>query len=334
MTTHRFFFTTIAILLAVAALAWAGEPLQRAQVITLDGVTGRIDHMAADVKAGRLYVAALGNNTVEVIDLAAGKRLRSIADCAEPQGVCVLPDGTLVVASGTDGCVRFYANGETLLAALTDLDDADNVRYDATGKLAYVGYGDGALAVIDPAQRKKVAALALPGHPESFQLETRGQRIFVNVPGARQVVVIDRDKREIIGNWPVTAAASNFPMALDEERHHLLIGCRKPAKLLVFDTTTGEMISAMDCCGDADDIFCDAVTHRVYISGGAGLITMLKQAPVDAAAINPYTIEATITTAPGARTALWSPDLGKYFIAAPQRGNQPAQLFIYTPESR
>ena len=103
----------------------------------------------------------------------------------------------------------------------------------------YVGYGDGALAVIDPEKVKKLADIKLDGHPESFQLEAQGKRIFVNVPSASQVAVIDREKRAVVARWDVKQAGANFPMALDEANHRLFLGCRQPAKVLVLDAEAG-----------------------------------------------------------------------------------------------
>src|SRR5439155_21804030 len=149
---------------------------------------------------------------------------------------------------------------------------ADNLRYDPSAKLLYVGYGKGALAVVDPDHAKKIADIPLDGHPESFQLEQSGQRIFVNVPSAKQVAVVDREKKTVIAKWIINDAQANFPMALDESNHRLFIGCRRPAKLLVLDTDSGKTIASPECCGDADDVYYDAASKRIYLTGGEGCI--------------------------------------------------------------
>src|SRR6185436_5593842 len=187
-------------LLALAFCAAQEAPVELVQTIPMPKVDGRIDHLAYDAKAGRLSVAALGNNTIEVIDVAAGKVLHKIDGLHEPQGILAL-DGQIVVASGGDGSCRFY-DGTTfkLVRSVDCKDDADNVRYDAAAKLVYVGYGSGGLAVIDPEKGAKVGDIPLDGHPESFQLESKG-RIFVNVPKAGHIAVVDREKRAVIAKW-------------------------------------------------------------------------------------------------------------------------------------
>jgi len=305
-------------------------PLRLVQTIPLEGVRGRIDHMAIDAKARRLYVAALGNDSVEVLDLAAGKWLARIEGVREPQGICVLPEsGELVVAGGGDGQVRFYDRDQKLLATISDLDDADNVRYDPQGRLLYVGYGDGALAVIDPAKRAKVADIRLGGHPESFEIEAKGRRIFVNVPGKRHIAVVDREKRTVTDQWPIEKARSNFPMALDEANQRLLVGCRWPAKLLVLDTQSGKTVARPDCCGDADDVFHDAANKRVYVTGGEGCVSVFKQADADS-----YRPVGKVATASGARTSLFVPESSRLFVAAPLRGRRPAAIQVYETQPR
>src|SRR5262249_14543922 len=163
-------------------------------------------------------------------------------------------------------------------------------------KLLYVGYGNGALGVFEALTGKVVGNVALPAHPEAFALEQSGPRIFVNVPKAKQVAVIDRQKRAVVTHWAVTQAAANYPMALDEAHHRLFIGCRQPARVLVFDTDSGKFLAQVECAGDTDDVFYDAQHQRVYVSGGEGFISVLAQLDADK-----YQPIAKIATAPGAR---------------------------------
>jgi hypothetical protein len=300
-------------------------PLKFVQSIPLEGVEGRIDHLAADVERKTLFIAALGNNSVEVIDLAASKRIASLTGMKKPAGVRVVPGShRLIVASGEDGVVRVYDERLTLLGRIDGLDDADNVRVDADGKLVYVGYGEGALAVIDPEQIKKVGDIKLDSHPESFQLESKAGRIFVNVPGARHVAVVDRDKAQVVAKWALDDAASNFPMALDEANHRLFIGCRKPAKLIVLDADSGKQVASLPCCGDADDVFFDPTTHRIYITGGEGAISVIACEDADH-----YHSLSSVVTARGARTSLFVPELQRLYVAVPHRDKQPAEIRVF-----
>jgi YVTN family beta-propeller protein len=326
------------ILLAITSIAAVGcrangddEPvttlLKPLRTIALDGVEGRIDHLAIDAKNNRLYVAALGNDTVEVIDTAAGKRVLRIEGLKKPQGIAVLGDlGRIAVASGEDGKCRFYDSGkQKLLGTIDALDDADNVRYDAAARLVYVGYGDGALAVIDAQKMTKVADIKLEGHPESFQLEQKGARIFVNVPSAKQVAVVDRGKRQVVAKWPLSESA-NFPMALDEANHRLFVGCRKPAKVVTIDVESGKTVAAVDTVGDTDDLFYDATNRRLYVSGGEGRVAVIEQTAADH-----YRNAGSARTAAGARTSLFDQASRVLYVAAPHRDGHSATIHVFGP---
>ena len=305
----------------VAALWQEGSPPELVQTIPMPKVEGRIDHLAYDAGSGRLSVAALGNNSVEVIDLAQGKVIHRIAGLEEPQGLLAL-DGRIVVASGGDGSCRIYDGDFKLARTVGCKSDADNVRLDAGAKRVYVGYGDGGLAVVDPEKGAKVGEIPLDAHPESFQLEAKGPRIFVNVPKVGHIAVVDREKRAVTATWKLSAGA-NFPMALDEEGGRLFIGCRHPAKLLVIDTASGKEVAAVECSGDADDVFYDAASKRVFVSCGAGFLDVFD---VSGAAPR-RTVK--VATAGGARTCLYVAELGKIFLAVPHRGGQQAEIRVY-----
>src|SRR5439155_25467449 len=182
----------------------------------------------------------------------------------------------IAVANGEDETVRFFGAKSFRAADVLDFEsDADNLRYDATNQRLFVGSGSGAIGVMDATGKKRLGDIKLAAHPESFQLETKGKRIFVNVPEAGHVAVIDREKSAVVATWPLKAASANFPMALDETNHRLFIGCRKPARLLVLNTEAGATIKSIDVAGDTDDVFYDTVAKRIYVSGGEGLVTIV-----------------------------------------------------------
>ncbi len=312
----------------IATSLLAGDPvfLTQTSSVPLPGVSGRIDHFDMDVKGGRLFLAALGNDTVEVLDLKAGQRARSIKGCRKPQGVLFLQDSKrLCVANGSDGTVRFYdAASGALMKQLDGMDDADNVRLDAKTQMIYAGYGNGALAMISAESFNKVGDIKLAGHPESFQLEQNGQRIFVNVPDAGHVAVVDRAKRAVIATWPLTGFKANFPMALDEKHQRLFIGCRHPAKLLVLDTRDGRHVADVTISGDTDDLFYDAARKRIYLSCGEGFLNVIEQTNADT-----YQLREKITTASGARTSYFSAASRELYLAVPARGKQGAEVRVY-----
>ncbi|HXT40559.1 MAG TPA: YncE family protein [Candidatus Angelobacter sp.] len=315
-------------LCSLVVTASAAEPasLKPVKTIPLPDVVGRFDHFSSDVKGRRLFVAALGNNTVEVLDLDTGKRSRSITGCDKPQGVLFLEKANMLfVANGGNGKLRAYDCAKfDPLAMVGSLDDADNVRYDGKLDRVYVGYGDGALGVINPATGVQLASIKLPGHPESFQIERDGGRIFVNVPEARQVAVIDGQAKTVSKAWSLPDAKANFPMALDETDRRLFVGCRNPPRLAVLDTTAGKVVSDVVIVGDTDDLFYDAKRKRIYVSGGEGFVDVIEQRDADN-----YKLLERIPTAPGARTSFFSPELDQFYLAVPRRGGQGAEIRVY-----
>jgi DNA-binding beta-propeller fold protein YncE len=304
----------------------AQSPLSLVGTIELPNVEGRIDHLAVDADAQRLYVAALGNNTVEVLDLKKGAHLESVRGFREPQGIAVAPDAKVVAIANGQGDGVQFVNPATLqtVKSIKLGGDSDNVRYDAVAKRLFVGYGGGALAAIDPADGKVVGTAKLAGHPESFQLERCGSRVFVNVPTADQIAVVDRAAMKVIATWPVMGAKANYPMALDEANHRLFIGCSRPAKVLVYDTATGRESGSFDVVGDTDDLFYDATRKRLYVSGGEGYLDVFHDE--DGGRL---TRIAHVATAAGARTSLFVAEQSRLYLAVPHRGSQKAEVRIY-----
>ena len=314
----------------VRALAQRAPLVRLVQTISLEGVEGRLDHLSIDLKRERLFVAALGNNTVEVVDLRLGKRIRTLTGLREPQDVLFIPEQDMLAVTSRDDGACELLDGESfeLRQRIFLGADADNLRYDPHEEVLYAGYGHGALGVINVRTGNLVSRIFLSGHPESFQLERSGTRAFVNLPDAKQVAVIDRAHQAIVTTWPLTKATDNFPMALDEEHRRLFIGVRSPAKLLVFDIDSGVPVAIIGSIEDADDIFYDAQQDCIYVSGGAGLLQVIEQLDVDA-----YQTLATFATAPGARTSLFVPELRRLFLAVPHRGDQEAEIRVYAVQS-
>ncbi len=301
-------------------------PLRLIQTVPLPGVEGRIDHLAVDLAGQRLFMAALGNNTVEVIDLNKGQRVHSVSGFKEPQGIAYLPETNLVaVANGGDGAVTFL-DGASLKPAKTIAfgDDADNLRYDATRKRLYVGYGNGALGAYDTANGARLPAVALDAHPESFQLDPASGRIFVNVASLQKVAVVDVQRNAVAATWPVSAGAANFPMALDASHHRLFVLTRKPPRLVVLDTETGKAVATLEADGDADDLFYDPARQRLYGCFGAGSVMVYAQSDSDH-----YGVLAKVPTAAGARTGFFSAELRRLFVAVPHRANPRAEIRVF-----
>ena len=302
------------------------QPLELVATIEMPGVKGRIDHFAVDLKGQRLFMAALGNDTVEVLDIARNRHLRSLAGFKEPQGLAYLPQpNRLFVANGEGGRLDVLdAASFSVLKRVEPLEDADNVRLDPAAGTLIVGYGNGALRLMNPDSGEPLGDIRLAGHPESFQLETAGARVFVNVPTAHQIAVADRAKRQVVATWPVTRAGRNFPMALDEGSRRLFIGARSPALVLVYDIDTGKLVTTIPIGADTDDLFFDREHKRLYVVCGEGRIDVLRQENADG-----YATAASIKTALRARTGLFVPEMNKLFVAAPLEGSAPARVLVY-----
>jgi WD40 repeat protein len=317
----------LCVVLAGDAVAAEPDPLLLEGTIPLGDVSGRIDHLAVDLHRHRLFVAELGKNSVAVVDLDKGQVLRTLAGFSEPQGLGYVPStDSLYVASAGDGSVRVLdAQSFTLEATIALGSDADNVRVSADPERVVVGYGDGALALIDPRSRKQVGNIPLRGHPEGFQFVDAGQRALVNVPDNREVAVVDLGRGSQSTSWALTDARSNFPMAVDAQGHRAWVVTRRPARLLALDTATGRPTQALASCEDADDVFFDARRQRVYVVCGAGYLDVWEFRD------GHYQPIAHIPTASGARTGLFVPELDRLYIAARATSSRPAAILVYRP---
>jgi len=300
-------------------------PLKLERVISLPGIEGRIDHLAFDSNGNRVFIAALGNGTVEVVDLTRGERTGEIKGLKEPQGLLYLPqNNTLYVASGGDGIVRSY-NGKTLapVGSMTVGDDTDNLRWDNQTNSVMVGYGDGAIAFLPPDLKGKAKAeVALPAHPESFQVSLNGSHVFVNLPHDQSIASFKIGSTKLESKWTHLGAQSNFPMTIDRSHGRFFVACRAPAQLLALREDSSSVASRINTVGDADDLFWDESHNRVFVIGGEGYVDV-----VDAPPSSEMKSIAHISTAAGARTGLLAGD--RLLIAAPHRGAQAARLLVF-----
>jgi DNA-binding beta-propeller fold protein YncE len=305
----------------------SNKELHLVGTVQLPNVNGRIDHLAFDYKNQTIFIAALGNNTVEVVDLKAKKVIQTIKGLHEPQGIRYIPESnTVFVTNGGDGeCDIYNADTYQLIKSIKMPGlDADNVRYDVTSGKIFVGYGDGGIAVIDVKTFKQLSDIKLPGHPESFQVSADSKKIFVNVPDAEILATIDLVKNTITDKWKIEVAKANFPMALDVANQRLFIGCRNPAKLLVINSETGKIVAQINIDDDTDDIFYDNSSKQIYVSCGGGYIDVLRQNGPDN-----YEVTSRIESRSGARTSLFVPELNQLLVAAPARSGNQAQLMIF-----
>jgi DNA-binding beta-propeller fold protein YncE len=307
-------------------------PLQLEEEIPVPGVAGRLDHFTADPKRRRLFVSALGNNTVEVVDVFAGRVIQSIKGLAQPQGPLYVPGvDKLYVANAEDGKVRVYDGATYTLRKTIDFgNDPDNMRYDEASKTVFVGFGeeDGGVAMIDPKTDERIGRVyKTEGHPESFQVEASGGHIFANVPDAGNVVEsIDR-KSGVVTKWPLKGLRGNYAMALNEADHRLFTVTRKTPMLVVLDTQTGNEVARLRAAGECDDVFFDASRKRVYVIGGEGVITVIEQTGPDH-----YELVANVPSSIGVRTGYFFAKRDRFYVGVPAKGNDPAQVWTFEAE--
>jgi hypothetical protein len=275
----------------------APAPLTLRTRIPLPGVYGRMDHFGWDTKRGILIVSALGNDTVEIVD--SWRRVRSITGPEHPQASVYIPGVDRIAVSNQSGKLNFYDAASYALVKTLDFRanaDTDNMRYDPASKHLFVGYGrgaNGALATVDPAAMERLREFRLGGHPESFQLEQDGSRIFVNLPDQSAVGVIDQ-KTGAVTKWRIAGHTNTHAMALDEANRRLFTASLQPGGFSVIDTETGEVVARLPCVLGVDDLWFDAARRRIY-APGAGAVDVFQQESPDR-----YSLFARIPAAAGA----------------------------------
>lgn len=297
------------------------------ETIPLGNAAGRIDHLAIDLRRGRLLIAEFGNNSVGIVDLRGHVLSVQIPGFDEPQGIAYVPaSDTIFIANGRNGIVDAI-RGEDLspLKKISLGSDADNIRSDGENQII-AGYGSGGLAVIDAKTVERRGDIPLTAHPESFQLDPNSDFIFVNEPTALKIGVVNRRSGKEVAGWGATGAAANFPMAIDRPGHRLFVAYRLPALITAFSTENGALLDREATCGDADDVFHDEKRNRIYVICGDGSIAVIDASGTKLKELS------RLRTRPGARTGLYVPELDRLFVALPKRRNEPAAVWAFAPK--
>jgi DNA-binding beta-propeller fold protein YncE len=290
------------------------EVLKQLRGVTVDDIQGPVQHLAADVKGKRIFVAATGNNSIEIFDAETLKHLNRITGLSQPQDLAYLPEsGNLLVSNAADGSLRTYDTKTLkLVSARLMGGDADRIRVTPDGKTVIVGWGVGALAIMDLESGKR-SDIQLRSHPESFQVDSVGNHIFVNLPGIGEVSVIDRRSQTMMEDWPIRPR-ENAAMALDELNRRIFVVCRRPARLVVLNMDDGAVMATLSTVADANDVFYDRARKRIYVVGGEGLLAVYKQKGADE-----YTALSRIDTVEEGRTGLFVPEWNRFYVVARNR---------------
>ena len=307
--------------------------LKLVQTIPLPEVDGRIDHFAIDVRGRRAFLAALAKNTIEVVDLRAGRVTHTLPGFAKPQGVLFVPQfNKLVVASGADGSVKSL-DGTTLAVLRTASVSlgADAIGYDPRSTEIYVGSGggdankeQGDVTVFNVASGAQVTALSTDAHAGGSVIEGHGERVFVLVPEKAQVVALDRKTKSEVAKWTIPGIQKNVALALDEKNRRLFLGVRTPPSIVVLDSDSGAVVASVATVATLDGLSFDAATRRIYTSGGEGFVDVTQQVDADH-----YERIARIPTGPIARTSVFVPEWHRLYVAVPRDKERSAELRVF-----
>ncbi len=324
-----FSIASLALCLCARLAAEDNAVLVLSKTIPLPGIKGGFNHHAADGRRHRLFVCATTNQTVEVVDLDTGKIIKSLPG-DKPAATCFAPDLDLLCVS-RGKTVQFYdANSFAVLTSLAMSGSVDELHYDPAAKQIFTGcmtIPTEGIAAIDLVQRKVLGMVNL-SHPQGFCLEEGGDRLFACSPQASQISIMDRKKLTAASPWKLTEVRSNYPVAYDAATHRLFVGCRKPAKLVVFNTDTGDAIATVDTGKDTDDLSFDPANKRIYVACGEGVISVVQQDDA-----NHYRNIATVKTASGGRNGLFIPETAEFCVTVPQQGGEPATLLVFKAKS-
>ena len=329
----------LALVFAAGAPAQEKAPLRLLQTISVPGVTRHWDHFGVDLKGNRLFVASEEDPAVEIFDLKTNKHIRALTDFKEPHNILVFPEmNEIFVVDGEASEIKILKYDSYELTGRVALTiDADPVAYDPAGKLLYVVNGGREaktpyclISIVDTKTGKKLADMKLETNRlESMAIEGSGSRLFVNMTGVNKIGVVDRNKREVVATWPVTAGEQNVPMQYDEAGHRLFVVTRNPSKLVVVNTDSGKEVTSLSVADYADDLAYDAAHHRLYVAcggikGAQGAVSVVEQRDADN-----YQVIATIPTKPGAKTAKLVPELNRYYVGVPGTAKDAAQILVF-----
>jgi DNA-binding beta-propeller fold protein YncE len=320
--------------LALAAQTVTKTPLDLVSVTDLPDIAGDVDHLAIDPVGQKLFLAAEDNGTLRVIDLVTGKLERTVRGFKTPHSILFLPESKELYVTDGSKAVQVLDSGTFQVKKRIPMTPgADSVAVDHDHHLLYAVSGGkdvsmtrSAISEIDTANGHLLREIPVEAaHVEAMALERSGSRLFVNVTDKNYLAVVDRKANKIVAQWPIKEARQNAPIAFDEEHHRLFIVCRQPGKLVVLDSTDGRSVANFPTGERADEAVFDPLHRRVYVTSGEGSIYVYQQLDADH-----YDLLAPIKSAPGAKTALLSPDSTRFFVAvSPGDGPPGAKVLMY-----
>lgn len=343
MKTYLAMLLTLCMVFVSNAQGQTNAPLKLVQTILLPNVEGYIDHMSVDVKGQRLFVPAEHQQSIEVVDLRAGKVIHTIKGFGgDPRKTVYLPESNQLWVDDGDGTCKVFSGDSYKLVKSVPLSDfqkgskliPDNGVYDPATQNFYVAVTldmlanatadagtKGFIGTVDTKTGKYMGAIKVDGaDPAGIAVEPSKPRLFVIVGDTAQVQVVDREKRAVIASWPITGGPEPHTVDLDTAHHRLFIGSRvkpghlyQPGKMVVMDSDTGKVIQALDSVGGADEIVYDPPSQRIYLAGTTGFVDVFKQVDPDH-----YQLLGKVPTGALAKTALLVPELKRFYVAVPK----------------
>jgi DNA-binding beta-propeller fold protein YncE len=315
------------------------EVLHLVQTIAMPNVKGRIDHMDVDVDGKRLFVAAVENGSIEVVDLATGKWIRSIPGFKTPtEMVYVRELNKLFVASRDDGMVRVFRGDSLDLVDSIKLElGVNRIIYDPGSKYLYVGYGAklagfdyGRVGIIDARSDKLLRDIVVDSHPSQILLDRAANHILVAVWELGQINMFDAKDHQLLLSW--TTGGQSGDMALDQTHHRLFVATRTPPQMMiVFDSDSGQEVARLPAEGRMNGVYYDGWHKRIYVTCGrdlpAGFVFVYQQKDADH-----YESIGKLSTGPGAGTSFWVPQLNRFYVAVPAAEKQDAAVLIFEPQ--
>ena len=315
------------------------QSLRLVQTISMPNVKGRIDHMEVDLESKRLFIAAVENGSMEVVDLGAGKWTRSVPGFKTPTEMSYVPElNKVFVASRDDGMVRVFRGDSLDLIDSVKLElGVNRIVYDPARKYLYVGYGAklagfdyGRVGIIDARSNKLLGDMVVEAHPSQILLDNAAHRIVVAVWELGRIDVFDARDRQVLLTW--TTGGQSGDMALDQTHHRLFVATRNaPQMMIVYDSESGQEVARLPADGRMNGVYYDGWHKRIYVTCGrdlpAGFIFVYEQKDADH-----YEFIRKVPTGPGAGTSFWVPQLNRFYVAVPAAEKQEAAVLVFEPQ--
>ncbi|MBV9223302.1 MAG: hypothetical protein JOY85_04695, partial [Acidobacteriaceae bacterium] len=272
------------------------------------------------------------HHSIEVFDLKTGEHLMSAPSVTTPHTLAFVPEtGQLLVADGGDNSCRILDGADLHLVKRIPLEAyPDAGYYDAAKRIFYVGNGGkranaaySYVSMISADEGREIGRIRVESaNLEDMALDAERNLFYVNMRDKNQIAVIDLAKKEVRQTWSIPGLNLNTPMEFDANNQRLFVAGRKPGKLFVIDTRTGQAITVLDCVETADDMTYDPTAHRIYVSGSGG-VTAVQQGGADN-----YLVLTQFGTN-GGKTSILVPSLKQFYIAHTKTPEDNAALQVY-----